>query len=392
MNKAVGMYEELSSKKISRMILIINLLLMFSMAVALLVMRLISTEVRQPLLKLTGYMQTMADGNYGEDEFCEGRADEIGAMAKALGVFRLNHIKMLKLEEQQKEMEELAKQERQQLMLNMADSFENKVGQIVESVSAAAEQLQATAQTMTSLSDETNNQALTVADSSEQSSANISTVSAATEELSSSINEIARQVTHSSEIATSAVKKSTDANSQVNSLTDSVARIGKVVEMINAVAEKTNLLALNATIEAARAGDAGKGFAVVADEVKMLAQQTSEATDKIRNQIIEIESATSIAASSIQEIGVIIEENDEIVASIAGAVEEQGSATSEIARNVELAAASSLDVNTSIKSVTSAARETGSASSDVLSAARELGQNAGLLAKEMQEFLVQIRS
>ncbi len=76
---------------------------------------------------------------------------------------------------------------------------------------------------------------------------------------------------------------------QVRELTETSRQIGQIITDIDAVASQTNLLALNATIEAARAGDAGKGFAVVANEVKILANQTSRATEDIRGRIAHLQ-------------------------------------------------------------------------------------------------------
>ena len=81
----------------------------------------------------------------------------------------------------------------------------------------------------------------------------------------------------------------------MRTLSAASADIGKVVQLIQAIAEQTNLLALNATIEAARAGEAGKGFAVVASEVKQLATQTSKATEEISGRIHAVQGATDQA-------------------------------------------------------------------------------------------------
>ena len=91
-------------------------------------------------------------------------------------------------------------------------------------------------------------------------------------------------------------------------LAESAHKIGHVVGLITNIAGQTNLLALNATIEAARAGDAGKGFAVVASEVKNLASQTAKATEEIRSQIGQIQTATKEAVDAIRGITSTVEE------------------------------------------------------------------------------------
>lgn len=248
--------------------------------------------------------------------------------------------------------------------VKLADDFETNVKSVVDGVSAAATEMQATSEAMAAGAEQTNVQAETVAK--------------ATEELSASINEIAEQVVKSSEIARSAVDKAKDTNSQVEGLSAAATKIGDVVKLINDIASQTNLLALNATIEAARAGEAGKGFAVVANEVKSLANQTAHATEEISSQIKSIQTATDGAVAAIGTIAEVINEISDISSAISAAVEEQGAATSE--------------VTTNISGVSEASRETGQAASETLSAAGELSRQAEGLTSSVNEFLVEVRA
>jgi hypothetical protein len=106
----------------------------------------------------------------------------------------------------------------------------------------------------------------------------------------------------------------------VGGLTAAAGRIGEVVQLINDIAAQTNLLALNATIEAARAGEAGKGFAVVANEVKILANQTSRATDEISTQIGGMRHATEQAVSAVRNIATKIREINDNATGIAATI------------------------------------------------------------------------
>ena len=105
-------------------------------------------------------------------------------------------------------------------------------------------------------------------------------------------DDVSRGVTESAAVAERAVAVVDKTQQQVRSLAEAASKIGEVAELINDIADQTNLLTLNATIEAARAGDAGKGFAIVAGEVKNLASQTAKATKDIAVQIAAIQSAT----------------------------------------------------------------------------------------------------
>jgi methyl-accepting chemotaxis protein len=226
-----------------------------------------------------------------------------------------------------------AAEQRQKMMIQLADDFQLRVGGIVENVSAAATELQATSEQMNKNAETTSTESRTVASAAEQASANVQTVAAAADELSKSITEISQQVNKSSNISNQAVQDANKTNEQIAGLAQAADQIGEVIELINDIASQTNLLALNATIEAARAGDAGKGFAVVASEVGNLANQTAKATEQIATQIGQIQSATKTSVESIRGVTNTIGEINEIASSISAAVEEQGAATQEIARN-----------------------------------------------------------
>ena len=274
----------------------------------------------------------------------------------------------------------------------MADNFEQGVGQVVNTVSSSAVQMKENAVTMSAAAEETSHKATTVASAAEQATANVQAVSTAAEELSASISEISRQVSTSAQIATNAAEKAESTNQQIQGLAEAANRIGEVVNLITDIAEQTNLLALNATIEAARAGEAGKGFAVVASEVKNLANQTAKATEEISAQISGIQGSTQDAVVAIQEISRVIAEINETSSSVASAVEQQGAATQEIARNVEEAASGTAEVSSSIVAVTDASAQSGEAAKQILDAAENLSTQSVTLSDQVNRFLNEIRS
>lgn len=346
----------------------------------------------RPIGRMTTAMQELARGNLSVAIPAMGRRDEIGEMSGAMAVFKENALRARELEEEQQKAAIRAEEERRELMLTMANDFQDSVGHIIDAVSASATQLKETAQMMSGSATDAADRASAVANASEEATTNVQTVAAAAEELGGSISEIARQVTHSSEIAHQAVQQAQRTDEMVQGLATSAQKIGEVVAMITDIANQTNLLALNATIEAARAGDAGKGFAVVANEVKSLATQTGRATEEISSQIGGIQTATGEAVSAIQAISGIIAQIDEISSAIASAVEEQGAATREITHNVHRAADGTQGVAEHIQGVTRAAQQTGDASASVLTAAGELSSQAEMLSEKMSSFLAQIRA
>jgi methyl-accepting chemotaxis protein len=348
--------------------------------------------IAQPMRVLVGLLQKMAKGETVE-MIGTGRKDEIGATARAV-----EEIKMMLAEKARQEAEAKARQDqaaaqlRKADMIKLAGQFEGAVGEIIETVSSASTELEASADTLTSTATKTQELTTMVAAASEEASTNVSSVASATEELSSSVNEISRQVQASARMAGEAVEQARKTNDRVSELSKAAARIGDVVELINTIAGQTNLLALNATIEAARAGEAGRGFAVVASEVKALAEQTAKATGEIGQQVTGIQAATEHSVGAIREISATIERLSEISATIASAVEEQGAATQEISRNVQQAALGTQEVSTHIISVQRGASETGSASSQVLSAAQMLSGDSNRLKLEVGKFLTSVRA
>jgi methyl-accepting chemotaxis protein len=274
----------------------------------------------------------------------------------------------------------------------VANTFERRIGQMVEHIAGGSAQVVRTAQSMTQSASETTGQAASVVGAIAEADTGLQTAAAAAEELTASIREISRQVAQSSNITGKAVEDARRTDAIVQALAAGADSIGRVIGLIANIAGQTNLLALNATIEAARAGDAGKGFAVVASEVKSLANQTGKATEEISAQVTEIQSATKEAVEAIRGITRTIEEVSSIATSIASAVEEQGAATAEIARNVQQTAQVTRQAMTSMDGVTRAAEGTGSAAGEVLSAASGLSGEAEHLAREITGFVAEVRA
>jgi methyl-accepting chemotaxis protein len=354
---------------------------------------LIGRSVSKPLKAMTAAMIELANGNFAVVLPGLGRRDEIGEIAQAVETFKVNAEQKARDEAEEKiRQDRILAQQRKADMIRMADSFEGAVGEIVETVSSASTELEASADALTSTATRSQELSTMVAAASEEASTNVQSVASATEELSSSVNEISRQVQESARMANEAVDQALHTNSRVSELSQAAARIGDVVELINTIAGQTNLLALNATIEAARAGEAGRGFAVVASEVKALAEQTAKATGDIGRQIADIQSATQDSVTAIKEISGTIGKLSEISSTIAAAVEEQGAATQEISRNVQQAALGTTQVSAHISDVKQGATETGSASAQVLSAAQSLSADSNRLKLEVGKFLDSVRA
>jgi len=349
-------------------------------------------SITRPLVRMVAVLKRLATNDHAAEIPDTQRRDEIGQMAQAAQVFKNNMVEADRLRAERAELDRRAAEQRKADMVQLADGFEAAVGEIIDTVSSAATELEASAGTLTSSAVRSQELTTIVADASEVASSNVQSVASATEEMSSSISEISRQVVESANIANDAVGQARKTNDRVAELAKAAARIGDVVELINTIAGQTNLLALNATIEAARAGEAGRGFAVVASEVKALAEQTARATGEISQQIGSIQMATQESVGAIKEIGDIIGRMSEISSTIAAAVEEQGAATREISRNVQQAATGTMEVSSNISDVREGAAETGSASSQVLSAAQSLSSESNRLKVEVSKFMDSVRA
>ena len=350
-----------------------------------------SRLISAPIKAMTAAMGRLAAGALDTELPAADRRDEVGAMAKALVVFRDNAAEARRLAAAQVAEQEAKAAHAQRLEI-LLRGFEGKIGGVVEQLATAAAEMTRAAGTMTSATDQASERSDAVAAASEETSANVQTVATAAEELAASISEISRQVQQSAEVAQRAVRDAHGTSAVVGTLAQGVNKIGEVVELISGIASQTNLLALNATIEAARAGEAGKGFAVVASEVKGLATQTAKATEDITAQIAGIQAATKDAVAAIEAVARTIGEINEVAASIASAVEEQGAATSEIARNVQQAAAGTQNVSSNITGVSGAVTDSRKVATQVRQAADALSRQSDVLKQEVGSFLAGIEA
>ncbi len=314
------------------------------------------------------------------------RGDELGQVVEALQVFKDVTQQSRAMSEEQEEAAR-ARLTRATEMENLIGGFNRDFSGLIRGVEKASSHLEQSASILTATSTDNASRAHSAVNSIFSVRDSMSAVAAASEELGATISEVDRQAAASANVARDATDRAVQTQGAVGELTHAVARINEIVDLISQVAKQTNLLALNATIEAARAGDAGRGFAVVAHEVKSLADQTSKATEEIRNRIGDVRKAADRTTTEIGNIAGVITQMQGISENTSESVRQQVQATNEITVSLSTALQGAGEASATIEQLNQAAEEAGEVSSAVTEASHSLSQQADQMKTVVETFL-----
>jgi methyl-accepting chemotaxis protein len=362
-----------------------------ALAILLGVSLMIGRSVAIPLRRLKGTLEQLSGGNFEVEIPYSELRNEIGAVAKTVGAFRIvlhrdrEFAKTRALETTQRE-----------LQLGRIEALTSKFGEEMAGITAdlavASTQMRSNAMQLSKNAEITQSRAASVLEAAGAAATNVDAVSASVGEMTVCVSEIGGAMAETSRISRDAVTGAGAVRTSMLELVEAASKIGEIVGIVAGIASQTNLLALNATIEAARAGEAGKGFAVVAHEVKNLAGMTSKATAEIGAQVTSIQDRTATAMAAINDVVSTIQAIDQRTVGISAQIVQQETGTQEVGRALSSAAKGTDNVRGSIADVATTASLTRTNAAELLSTADGLSRQSNDLGGAVIGFLISLKA
>lgn len=324
----------------SKGITLLNILLTFAICIAFgfFIARMIS----KPLNSMAILVEKVADGDLTETSSIQTK-DEVGLLARSVN----------------------------RMILNLRETVHH-ISRASENLSASSSQVSASTEQIASASTEQAVSVQTMSELLKELSDAINSVANNTEQAAALSNQAISLAKEGEIVVLSSVKASNQVSEQMNHLEKDSSKVGDIIDVINEIAEQTNLLALNAAIEAARAGEQGRGFAVVADEVRRLAERSGEATSQITAIIEGMQKNTSESVSAVEEGLHLTRRSGEAFEEIIRMINETGNKVTEIAGASEEQAAQSVEVLTFIENISATTQEAAASSEETAGTAQSL--------------------
>ncbi|HEY0125107.1 MAG TPA: methyl-accepting chemotaxis protein [Rhizobium sp.] len=382
--------------------------------------------LQRPIGQITAAMRRIADGMLETTITGEKRHDEIGDMARALGIFKENAISKIRIEEQSDEERAAAEHERQRndaekheldrqidfavselaaglerlaqgdISSTIETPFIGRLEQLRRDFNSSLSRLQ---QTISQVRDNVemiqtngNQMAASAEDLSkrtEQQAASLEQTAAAVDEITITVRSSAERAKDADAIVREAKRSADDSSVVVGNAIDAMTRIEdashqieQIIGVIDEIAFQTNLLALNAGIEAARAGDAGKGFAVVAMEVRELAQRSAAAAKEIKGLINKSTQEVNSGSQFVQQAG-------SVLAQISGQIVTISQHVEMIARASHDQASALQEVNASVNHMDQMTQKNAGMVEETTAASRELASEGNALLYLIQQFKIE---
>jgi methyl-accepting chemotaxis protein len=353
--------------------------------------RVVFLDVLRPLARLTRSVAAIGDGQLEKSVPDQKRRDEVGRMAIIIEKLRLGSRELRDMEASRQAAadEEIA---RKDALLTSIKALGDQVGAAVALVNRSAEGIGGTSAILKDSAGDTAMRATSAEGSLHANTASIQSMAAAASEMAATIEEVAANGDRILSSVETMSTKAAVAGSHIDALNAAATEATMAVDLIEAVAEKTNLLALNATIEAARAGEAGRGFAVVASEVKGLATQAGQATADIRGLIGTMNATVGALQEAVSEVLGGVGDVRAIAAFVKTAVDEQSQSTLAISRGIEEAAQAASLILSDVETMSRSARETGEAAEGVAAISQELVEASTRLDSDMASFAERMKA
>jgi methyl-accepting chemotaxis protein len=383
----------------------------------------LTVTLKGPINQITSAMRRLADGKLETSIVGDSRADEIGDMARALGVFKNNAIAKIQIEERSEVERSKAEEERHRsdeekrtveeqidfavtalaeglgrlargdISQTIATPFFGRLEQLRNDFNSSLLRLQETIdqiRTNTRMIEGNAGQmdlaASDLAKRTEQQAVALEEIAAAIEEITTTVRSSAacaddahQIITDTKQVADSSsqvVASAIDAMSKIEAASDEIVQI---IGVIDEIAFQTNLLALNAGIEAARAGDAGKGFAVVAQEVRDLAQRSAEAGQRIKQLIGRSQTEITNGAR-------VVRETSEVLESISAKVVTASEQMDVIARSSREQYNALHEVNSSVNRMDQMTQQNAAMVEETSAATKELADETRILLQLIDQF------